>query len=1004
MPDPTPESPVLVNGSPWKGFQDLMQHRVQDVLLVSSLYDSFILAEDGQLAERILSESLELNLRHVPGITRVSTGEEALALVKEEPRFNLVITSLHVGDMDALTLARRMKEAGQKAHVVLLAYDHRELNRFLEKRDTSALDGTFLWRGDVRILVAIVKVIEDRMNLAHDTGLKGVQAIILIEDSVSFFSSFLPVIYTEVMNHSHNLVPEGVNLSDKLMRLRARPKILLCRTFEEAWDLFSTYRENILGIISDIEFPRGGELAPRAGLEFTAKVREMQPDIPIMLQSSHSENEEVAREAGATFQLKGSPLLLQQLRHFIVENFGFGDFVFRLPDGTEVGRASDLKTLEEMLWTVPAESLAYHGERNHFSTWFKARTEFALAHSLRPRTVADFGGLENLRRDLIRAIQDYRVRRGRRIVADFDRANFDGTTGFARLGGGSLGGKARGLAFVNLLLNDDRVRKRFPGVRISVPAAVVLGADVFDRFLDDNGLRDFAIETADDAAILRRFHSAEFPEETARDLDAFLQVARYPLAVRSSSLLEDSQYQPFAGVYETYMLANNHSSHHVRVSQLLAAIKRVYASTFSRRAKSYLDATPYRLEEEKMAVIVQRIVGAAHGGRFYPSISGVARSHNFYPAAPIRTEDGIAAVALGFGESVVDGEACVRFCPRYPRHLVQFSSVDDIRQNSQREFFALQVAEPGGEAAHVRPALHEFELKRYGLETAETDGTLAPVGSTYSSENEAVYDGIARPGVRLVTFAPILKHQIFPLPEILALLLEVSAHGTGAPVEIEFAVNLSTPPGAPKEFGFLQLRPLALSRELIELEIGNVESGDLICRSATVLGNGRIEDVRDVVVVDYDRFDRSRSRVAAQEVAEFNADLSGRQTPYVLIGVGRWGSADPFLGIPVTWDQISGARVIVETGFKDIRVTPSQGTHFFQNLTANNTGYFTVNPELGDGFIDWDWIAAQPVVAEKSCVKHVRFRDPMLIKMNGRRNEGVILKPACQPEGAAPRP
>jgi CheY-like chemotaxis protein len=1002
MSSPIPDGPSFLAESPWQGFQDLMHYRVHDILLVSSLYDSFILAEDGQLNERILSESLELNLRHVPGITRVSTGAEALALTKEEPRFNLVITSLHVGDMDALTLARKMKEAGVKAHVVVLAYDHRELNRFLGERDTSALDGTFLWRGDVRILLAIVKTIEDRMNLAHDTGVKGVQAIILIEDSVPFFSSYLPVIYREVMNHSHNLVPEGVNLSHKLMRMRARPKILLCRTYEEAWDLFSEYRENILGIISDIEFPRGGELAPHAGVDFARAVRELEPDIPIMLQSSRSENEEVAGEVGATFQLKGSPLLLQELRHFITENFGFGDFVFRLPDGTEVGRAHDLRTLEEMLWTVPAESLAYHGERNHFSTWFKARTEFALAHSLRPRTVADFGGLENLRRDLIRAIQDYRTQRGRRIVADFDRATFDGTTGFARLGGGSSGGKARGLAFVNLLLNDDEVRNRFPGVRISVPAAVVLGADVFDRFLDKGDLRDYAIETDDDAAILRRFHAAEFPEETARDLDAFLHVARYPLAVRSSSLLEDSQYQPFAGVYETYMLANNHSSHHVRVSQLLTAIKRVYASTFSHRAKAYLDATPYRLEEEKMAVIVQRIVGSAHGGRFYPSISGVARSHNFYPSPPVRTEDGIAAVALGFGESVVGGEACVRFCPKYPRHLVQFSSVEDIRQNSQREFFALQVAEPGGDAAHDRPALHEFELKRYGLETAEVDGTLAAVGSTYSPENEAVYDGIARAGVRLVTFAPVLKHKIFPLPEVLALLLEVSANGAGAPVEIEFAVNLSTPPGAPKEFGFLQLRPLALSRELIELEIGNVGREDLICQSATVLGNGRIEDVRDLVVVDYDRFDRSRSRVAAAEVAEFNAVLTSRQIPYVLIGVGRWGSADPFLGIPVTWDQIFGARVIVEAGFKDFRVTPSQGTHFFQNLTANNTGYFTVNPELGDGFIDWDWLSAQPVVSERSCVKHVRFPHPVLIKMNGRRNEGVILKPSPRP-AAAPR-
>ena len=997
MSERGPDGPTLRSESPWGGFHDLMQYRVQDILLVSSLYDYFILAEDGQLNERILSESLELNLRHVPGITRVSTGEEALERARAEPRFNLVITSLHVGDMDAAGLARRLKEAGVKAHVVLLAYDHRDLALFLERHDVSALDGIYLWRGDVRILLAIVKVVEDRMNLAHDTGVKGVQAIILVEDSVPFVSSFLPVLYTEVIKQSHNLAPEGINLSHKLMRLKARPKIVLCRTFEEAWELFETYRENILGIISDIEFPLGGILTPLAGVELARRVREEQPEIPFMLQSSRLENAALAKEVGATFHLKGSPVLLQQLRHFMIENFGFGDFLFRLPDGTEVGRAHDLKTLEEMLHTVPAACLAYHGERNHFSTWLKARTEFALAHSLRPRTVAEFGGLENLRLELIQAIQKYRAQRGRRIVADFDRATFDGSSGFWRLGGGSLGGKARGLAFVNVLLDDDGVRGRFRNVNIGVPSTVVLASDVFDQFLDENGLRDFAIETDDDAAIRRRFHAAAFPEETARDLDAFLRAAPYPLAVRSSSLLEDSQYQPFAGVYDTYMLPNNHGSQAIRFSQLLAAIKRVYASAFSHRAKAYLDATPYRLEEEKMAVVLQRIVGASHGDRFYPSLSGVARSHNFYPSPPVRTEDGIAAVALGFGESVVDGEACVRFCPKYPRHLVQFSSVEDIRQNSQREFFALDLHD-----SQTRPALHDFLLERHGLETAEEDGTLAQVGSTYSPENEAVYDGISRPGIRLVTFAPILKHETFPLAEILATLLRMATRGTGVPVEIEFAVDLLSPESAPKEFGFLQLRPLALSRELTELQIGEVDREDLVCQSASVLGNGRIDDVRDLVVVDYDRFDRTRSHVAADEVAAFNAHLSRQRIPYVLIGVGRWGSADPFLGIPVTWDQIYGARVIVEAGFKDFRVTPSQGTHFFQNLTANNTGYFTVNPELGDGFIDWDWLSAQPVASGKSCVRRLTLEHPVLIKMNGRRNEGVILKPSSPASMADP--
>jgi len=990
-PEPRPASAPLLLDSPWTGFQDLMPWRVQDILLVSSLYDSFILAEDGQLNERILAESLELNLRHVPGVHRVSTGAEALAVLGKEPRFNLVVTSLHVGDMDAVALAGSIREAGLAPHVVLLAYDNRELEEFAAHRGLSGLDGVFLWRGDVRILLAMVKLLEDRRNVEHDVRVAGVQLLIVIEDQVPYYSSFLPVIYAELINHSHNLVPEGINLSHKLMRLQARPKILLCRTFEEAWELFESYRTSVLGIISDIEFPKGGLLSPRAGVEFARQVRELEPDIPIMLQSGRPENEALAQEAGASFQLKGSPLLLQELRHFMVENFGFGDFIFRTPDGREVGRAGDLKTLEEMLWTVPAECLAYHGQRNHFSNWLKARTEFALAHSLRPRKVEDFPTIEHLRRNLVEAIHEYRKRLGQRIVADFDRESFDGSAGFVRIGGGSLGGKARGLAFVNLLLEDRSLRDRFPGVRIAVPPAAVLGADVFDLFLEENDLRDFAINADDDAKVVRRFLEAPFPREIGRDLGAFLQICRWPVAVRSSSLLEDSQYQPFAGVYETIMLPNNSSSHHTRLSQLLNAIRRVYASTFSQRAKAYLRATPYRLEEEKMAVILQRLVGSAHGGRFYPSFAGVARSHNFYPTAPGGPEDGIAAVALGFGESVVDGDACVRFCPRFPRNVVGFSTVADLVGNSQREFYALQVAGPAGEAPHPGPG--GTGLRRLGLDVAEQDGTLEAVGSTFSPENDAVYDGIARPGERIVTFAPILKHGVFPLADILSELLDMGSRGAGTPVEIEFAANLSVPAGAPKELGFLQLRPLAISRELYDLEIGEVSRGDLLCQSRTVLGNGRLDAIRDLVVVDYHRFDRSRSVTAAADVEAFNRELSAERVPYLLIGVGRWGSADPFLGIPVTWDQISGARVIVETGFRDIRVTPSQGSHFFQNLVANSTGYFTINPELGDGFVDWEWLDALPAAATRDCVRHLRLPAPCVVKMNGRRNEGIVLKP-----------
>jgi hypothetical protein len=676
----------------------------------------------------------------------------------------------------------------------------------------------------------------------------------------------------------------------------------------------------------------------------------------------------------------------------MVGNFSFGDFVFRLADGTEVGRAHDLKTLEELLHVVPAESLGFHGERNHFSNWLKARTEFALAHKLRPRQVSDFATLEDLRRDLIRSLQEYREERNRGIVADFDATTFDVSTSFSRIGGGSLGGKARGLAFVNRLLHDHDVETRFPGVRIAVPPSVVLGTDVFDEFLAQGDLRDFAINSPDHGAVLARFFAAPFPARYRNDLATFLELIRYPLAVRSSSLLEDSQYQPFAGIYETYMLPNDHPQLAVRLEQLIAAVKRVYASTFSEHAKAYLRATPYRLEEEKMAVILQKVVGATHGERFYPDISGVARSHNFYPAAPMTTEDGVAAVALGLGETVVDGGACIRFCPRYPRHLVQFSSVKDILRNSQRDFCALALGPaPGtGRAGADQPA---FELCRCDLEMAERDGTLAWVGSTYSAENDAVYDGLSRPGVRLVNFAPILKHSMFPLAEILRLLLDIGRLGTSGPVEIEFAANLSTPPSAPREFGFLQLRPLALSAEMADVEVGSEERETLICRSSAVLGHGKIEDLRDLVVVDMHRFERGRSREAAQDVARLNAEFLARGIGYLLIGVGRWGSSDPNLGIPVSWDQIAGARAIVEAGFRDFKVTPSQGTHFFQNLTTSRVGYFTVNPDEGDGFVDWEWLASQPAIAESTFVRHLRFTDPLVVKMDGKRNEGVILKP-----------
>jgi hypothetical protein len=746
----------------------------------------------------------------------------------------------------------------------------------------------------------------------------------------------------------------------------------------------------VLGIISDIEFPRAGRLDRSAGLDLISKIREKRADIPIVLQSSIPENEELARSAGGSFLLKGSPMLLHQLRSILKEHFGFGDFVFRTAEGGAIDRAHDLATLIEKLQSVPAESLAYHGERNHFSNWLKARTEFALAEALRPRKVSDFGSLEELRHEVVRGITEYRHEWDKVIVADFDRDRYDPLISIARIGGGSLGGKARGLAFVNRLLNESDIEEKYPGLRISVPPSVVLGTDVFDQFLERNDLRDFAIGCTSDTAIERRFLSASFPEEAMDDLAAFLKEARYPLAVRSSGLLEDSPNQPFAGVYKTYMLPNNDPDLTNRLIQLVTGVKRVYASTFCQAAKQFLQMTPYRLEEEKMAVIIQRVVGARHGKRFYPDFAGVGRSHNFYPTEPLKAEDGVVAVALGMGKTVVDGGASLRFCPKYPRHLVTHSSVDDILSSSQREFYALDLDRPPDQDGTIEGS----ELSSYGLKVAEDDGTLSALGSTYSPDNDVVYDGISRPGVRLISFAPILKHKLFPLPELLDDLLKIGAKGCSAPVEVEFAVNLAVPRGIPIDFGFLQMRPLALSRELEELEIGHVLSSDVICRSSKVLGNGKVTDLYDLLVVDYHRFERSRSREVADVLSRINANLQSEGRTFVLIGVGRWGSTDPFLGIPVSWSQIAGARIIVEAGFKDFRVTPSQGTHFFQNITSCNVGYFTVNPEIGDGFIDWDWMAEQSAVAEQDCVRHIRLHKPMLVKMSGQKGEGVILKPS----------
>ncbi len=974
----------------FEGFENLMPFRVQDILLVSSLYDSFILREDGRLNELLIGESLELNLQHIPGITHVSSGKEALELAHRQPRFNLIVTSLDVGDMDAAELARKVKEAGLDVPVVVLAYDYREIKKFVARNQTADIDRIFLWQGNVRILISIVKYVEDERNVQHDADVMGVPVVLVVEDNIRYYSSFLPVIYTELIAQTRGLIGEGLNVAHKLVRMRARPKILLCTNYEDAVEQVEKFKDNLLGVVSDVEFPRGGALLADAGFELARMIRETVPDVPIVLQSSRTQFMTQAQEEGFSFLRKRSPTLLGDLRQLLVEQFAFGDFVFRLPDQTEVGRAKDLNALEELLHNIPEESITYHSERNHFSHWLMARTEFALAQKLRPRKVSDFATKEDLRRDLIESIAEYKRERSEGLIGDFNAETFKASDAFfVRIGGGSLGGKARGLAFVRHLLHKHRMPRRFSGVRVEVPPAVVLATDLFDEFLRENKLLDFAIRCTDDAEIERKFLAATLPAELRENLLAYLAEVHYPLAVRSSSLLEDSQYQPFTGVYETFMLGNYHPDLGVRLEQLMEAIKRVYASTFSQHAKAYVRATPYRLEEEKMAVILQQVVGTSHGHRFYPDFSGVVRSRNFYPAPPMNPEDGVAAVALGLGRAVVDGGKCLTFCPKYPQNLVQFSSVEDILANSQSEFWALEL----DHTSQREDSVENLREVCFGLKEAENDGTLHRLGSTYSVDNHAVYDGLSRSGIRIVSFAPVLKHGVFPLAALLEQLIGISEEALRRPVEIEFAVRLQGSPGEAADFGFLQVRPLVLSRESEELMMEDVAPERLICQSAKVLGNGRIEDLHDVVVVDFHRFERAKSQEVAAGVAQLNAKLSENGTPYLLIGVGRWGSNDPWLGIPVEWDQIAGARAIVEAGFRDFRVTPSQGSHFFQNLTAFQVGYFTVNPDAGEGFVDWTWLSSQPAAEEDGCVRHLHFEGPLRVIMNGKTSCGMIFKP-----------
>lgn len=988
----------------WR-FHDLMPHRVREVLLVSSHYDAFILEQDGQLTQQAFLQFRDISPQASPRFSHAPSGEAALELL-ERRHFDLIVSMATEADVDANTLGRRAKERYPDASVVLLGLDRRELHALLPRLDPETIDGAFLWTGDSNILLAIIKSVEDLRNVDHDVERGDVRVIIVVEDSPAHYSSFLGLLYRELMTQALSLQFEGASELLRRIQMRSRPKVLLARSYELGLKLTERYRHNLLALISDVRIPRGGEFDDRAGFDLVRQAREHDPDLPVLIQSTEAGNRELAEAEGAIFVDKNSSRLPVAIREFLTSSLGFGDFVFRDQlHGDELARARDLRELEEELQDVPESSISYHARHNHFSIWLMARSEFELAKHLRPQTISDFGTAEGLREHLIKVVRASHRETHRGVVSDFERENFEHNA-FSRIGQGSLGGKARGLAFLNLLLARTGTES-FGGLQAVVPKTVVIAADLFDRFIEENDLRELVYSENDDETLAHRFLEAVLPEPVANELEFLVEAMPCPLAVRSSSLLEDSMHQPFAGIYTTLMLPNCRPSREERARRLGDAIKWVYASTFFRDARSYLASTGLRNEDEKMAVIIQPVAGDRHGERFYPSFSGVAQSYNYYPLPPQAAEDGIVHVALGLGRMVVDGGQALRFSPRHPEVLPQFADVKAFLDRSQREFHALDMTcDVSGFRSRLEETVHGYRLS-----VAEKDDTLWPVGSVFVASEKRIRDDLSLPGPRMVSFNNILKHRAIPLADALTELLTIGRLGMGCPVEIEFACELGDWGRRKRDerqepcLYVLQVRPIAVPGGSLGPVEARFSPDELICASAKALGNGVIEEIRDIVYVSRGRWDSAHHKMIAREVGELNAELSREARPYVLIGPGRWGSADPWLGIPVKWSQISGARVIVEASPVNYNVEPSQGTHFFQNITSLNIGYLTLppgaerDPQNGGGeFVDWQWLDAQEAADETEHLRHLHFEEPLTVMLDGREGRGLVARPGAARE------
>jgi len=990
-------------------FVDLMQRRIFNVLIIANPYDAFMLEDDGRVDEKIFDEYAKLGLRYPPRFFKASRQQEVVGLMKQYD-FNLIICMPGTDNNDVFDIARDVKGQLPNIPIVVLTPFSHGITKRMQNEDLSAFEYVFCWLGNTDLLLSIIKLMEDKMNLEHDLT-AGVQMILLVEDSIRFYSSALPYLYKFVLQQSLEFATEALNSQLEMLRMRGRPKIVLARSYEEAWLLYSRYSDNVLGVISDCRFPMNDgdeEKDELAGFKLLQAIRDVDQYVPLVLNSNERGRRELADQCRAAFIDKNSKKIDQDLKRVLMKYFGFGDFVFRDPQSMrEVVRVHNLKELHENIFKIPAESLRYHLMRNNVSRWLSSRALFPISEFLKKITWDKVSDVDRHRQYIFDAIVTYRRMKNQGVVAIFHRDRYDAYSQFARIGEGSLGGKGRGLAFLDNIIKRRTDLNDYANAHVMIPKTVVLCTDIFDQFMESNSLYEVALSDLPDDEILRYFLHARLPETLADDLMSFSDVVHAPLAIRSSSLLEDSHYQPFAGIYSTYMIPFVEDKY-ARLKMLSDAIKSVYASVFYRASKDYMVATSNVIDQEKMAIILQEVVGQEYASGFYPAISGVARSLNYYPIGDERAEDGIVQLALGLGKYIVDGGLCLRVCPAHPEKILQLSEMEIALRETQTKFYALSTpgsqhqqpipdkATPpgkadtqGGESLNFQVD-DAFNLKTVTVRDAENDGSLPWIVSTFDPYDQCIYDGYYEGKNRkIISFAGVLQHGVIPLPELLQKVLRYGQEEMARPVEIELAVNLHADKRG--ELYLLQIRPMVDNTMQLDEDIRLVSDADCLIRSHNAIGHGIITDVQDIVYVKTQNFSAADNQVIAEEVERLNRGFLQRGDHYVLVGPGRWGSSDPWLGIPVKWPHISAAKVIVEAGLRGFHVDPSQGTHFFQNLTSFGVGYFTVNDYLGDGLFRSDRLDAMPAVEETEHVRRVRFTEPLTIKIDGMKKEGIVI-------------